>query len=29
MTHSFTPRCVCSGRMTVGLEDGIIKDVRI
>ena len=29
MTHTFTPRGVCSRRMTVELEDGIIKDVRI
>ena len=26
MTHTFTPRGVCSRRMTVELEDGIIKD---
>ena len=29
MTHTFTPRGVCSRRMTVELEDGIIQDVRI
>ena len=29
MAHTFTPRGVCSRRMTVELEDGIIKDVRI
>ena len=29
MTHTFTPRGVCSRRMTVELEDGINKDVRI
>ena len=29
MPHTFTPRGVCSRRMTVELEDGIIKDVRI
>ena len=29
MTYTFTPRGVCSRRMTVELEDGIIRDVRI
>ena len=29
MTYTFTPKGVCSRRMTVELEDGIIKDVRI
>ena len=29
MTHTFTPRGVCSRRITGELEDGIIKDVRI
>ena len=29
MTYTYTPRGVCSRRMTVELEDGIIKDVRI
>ena len=28
-TYTYTPRGVCSRRMTVELEDGIIKDVRI
>lgn len=29
MTYTYTPRGVCSRRMTVELEDGIIRDVRI
>ena len=29
MTYTFTPRGVCSRRMTVELEDGIIKDVKV
>ena len=29
MTYTFTPRGVCSRRMTVELEDGVIKDVRV
>ena len=29
MTYTFTPKGVCSRLMTVELEDGIIKDVRI
>ena len=29
MTYTYQPRGVCSRRMTVVLEDGIIRDVRI
>ena len=29
MTYTFTPRGVCSRRMTVELEDGVIKDVKV
>lgn len=29
MTYTYTPKGVCSRRMTVELEDGIIKDVRV
>lgn len=29
MTYTYIPRGVCSRKMTVELEDGIIKDVRI
>ena len=29
MTYTYTPRGVCSRRMTVELEDGIIKDVKV
>ena len=29
MTYTFTPRGVCSRRITVELEDGVIKDVRV
>ena len=28
-TYTYTPRGVCSRRMTVALEDGVIRDVRI
>ena len=28
-TYTYTPRGVCSRRMTVVLEDGVIRDVRI
>ncbi len=28
-TYTYTPKGVCSRRMTVELEDGIIRDVRI
>ena len=28
-TYTYTPKGVCSRRMTVKLEDGIIRDVRI
>ena len=28
-TYTYTPRGVCSCRMTVALEDGVIRDVRI
>ena len=28
-TYTYTPRGVCSRRMTVTLEDGVIRDVRI
>ena len=29
MTYTFTPRGVCSRRMTVELEDGIIRNVQV
>ena len=29
MTYTYTPRGVCSRRMTVELEDGIIKAVKV
>ena len=29
MTYTFTPRGVCSRRMTVELEDGIIRSVQV
>lgn len=29
MTYTYRPKGVCSQRMTVELEDGIIKDVQI
>lgn len=29
MTHTYQPRGVCSRKMTVELDDGIIRDVRI
>lgn len=29
MTYTYQPRGVCSRRMTVDVEDGIIRDVRI
>lgn len=29
MTYTYTPRGVCSRRMTVEIEDGVIRDVRI
>ena len=29
MTYTYQPRGVCSRRMTVELEDGIIRDVRV
>ena len=29
MTYTFTPRGDCSRRMTVELEDGVIKDVKV
>ena len=29
MTYTFTPRGVCSRRMTVELDDGIIKNVKV
>ena len=28
-TYTYTPKGVCSRRMTVALEDGVIRDVRI
>ena len=28
-TYTYTPKGVCSRRMTVELEDGVIRDVRI
>ena len=28
-TYTYTPRGVCSRRMTVALEDGVIRDVHI
>ena len=28
-TYTYTPRGVCSRRMSVALEDGVIRDVRI
>ena len=27
-TYTYTPKGVCSRRMTVALEDGVIRDVR-
>ena len=29
MTYTYRPKGVCSQRMTVELEDGIVKDVQI
>ena len=29
MTYTYTPRGVCSRRMTVELEDGVIKAVKV
>ena len=29
MTYTYIPKGVCSRRMTVALEDGVIRDVRI
>ena len=29
MTYTYTPRGVCSRKMTVELEDGIIRDIRV
>ena len=29
MTYTYQPRGVCSRKMTVELEDGIIRDVRV
>ncbi len=29
MTYTYQPRGVCSRKMTVELDDGIIRDVRI
>ena len=29
MTYTYTPRGVCSRRMTVELEDGIIRSVQV
>lgn len=29
MTYTYQPRGVCSRKMTVDVEDGIIRDVRI
>lgn len=29
MTYTYIPRGVCSQRMTVELEDGVIKNVRV
>lgn len=29
MTYTYTPRGVCSRRMTVELEDGVIKNVLV
>ena len=29
ITYTYTPKGVCSRRMTVELEDGVIRDVRI
>ena len=29
MTYTYTPKGVCSRRMTVELEDGIIRSVRV
>ena len=29
MTYTYQPRGVCSRKMTVQLQDGIIRDVRV
>ena len=29
MTYTYTPRGVCSQKMTVELEDGVIKSVKV
>ena len=29
MTHTYRPKGVCSQRMTIELEDGVIRDVQI